>query len=182
MTDEHLKALGRVTANQQTVELMVRNTTFSLFENFYPLAEIVFIGPWPENFSSLCKTSKRLFEYRHGAKPCYVKYDKLLARIDKCLKKRNGFVHGSWSMDETTKEVFCRRMNLTTMKTPDVASLPVPASEILSLADELQSIAIELSKLRIGMHETGVIPTIYMIPPDGEPPGSRQGIANENMQ
>lgn len=144
MTDDHLKALGRVAVNFQTMELFIATFVMGLIGPDQTIGQMVTVQL---PFGKLCVLAGSLFQYKFKGTTYATKFDELVRRGLELEAKRNQLFHSTWLTGGNPEEITRLKASLKLGKGLEHSSPSVSPEEIHHLADEMGGVAENIGRL-----------------------------------
>jgi hypothetical protein len=153
MTDEHLKALGRVAVNFQALEEYISVWVTGLIGPDQAIGQMVTVQL---PFGKLCILANSLFEYKFKGMPFATKFEELIKHSLRLEEQRNQLFHSAWLTDDVSGETSRLKLSLKLGKGLAHTAPPITPQEIGRLADEMKQVATGLGQLISDMTAAGL--------------------------
>ncbi len=150
ISEQHLKALGRVVVNFQGVEFAIGMAISGCVSRSdqnvgHMIVSQVFA------FDRLCKLAGALFDHLFPGTEQAERFQALLTLALQLEGRRNQLFHSTWAEDLSGEQVSRIKISLDRTKGLKFASPVVTADEINGLATEMASVSDEIIKLLTGV-------------------------------
>ncbi len=153
ISDDHLRALGRVVVNFQSLESYISFWVLRFIGPDQAIGQMV-TAQLP--FGKLCVLARSLFDHKFGTTRFEVRFTELLDRSLKLEEKRNQLFHSIWLTDDASGGVSRLKISLRLGKGLTRSSTPVTPQDINGLADDMSKTATALVELILEMKKDGL--------------------------
>ncbi len=144
MTEQHLRALGRVAVNFQALEMWI---TFWVIQLVGPDQKVGQMVTVQLPYGKLCVLASSLFNYRFVGTPFALEFEALIKQSLKLEEQRNQLFHSAWMTDDASGEISRLKRTLKLGKELAYNSPAMNPDEIDELADKMNQVATELCQL-----------------------------------
>lgn len=168
LPDDFVNGLGGVTANFGTLEIYVGFLVTSMISPNQPVGQIIAAEL---SFQRLLGVADSLARYYLEAgqtnQPAFDRLADLLKRAGQAEEKRNTVVHSSWATDDANVNAISR-IKVTARRSKGLRwqNEAYTAEQVHALADEIRSVATDLSAAMGELHKQGMIPYLKNAPPE----------------
>lgn len=156
LNDAFLKALGRISANFQALEMYIAAFTWSLISSDQNVGQIV---TSQISFSRLCDLLSSLFRHKVKSPDLIEELDGILQRASEAEQQRNTIIHSAWLTDEEDTDKSPSRFKITSKRKKgfDIQVEDTDADKLNEIADLLRDVAKEIIPFMSRVKERGYI-------------------------
>jgi len=146
LSDEYLRAIGRITVNFAVLERGISSCVESLISSDPKLGHIITAGL---SFRSLLDLLSSLYKYRNDNPNAITKLDKLIAQIARTGQKRDIITHSFWVIDfpgDEREEKIRGKITAKRNKGLMFQVEKVSVEELNKIADEIAEVLYEVNE------------------------------------
>ncbi len=143
LSDDFLRALGRISANFQALEASIAFLTWSLINADQTIGQII---TSQVSFNRLCDLLSSLFRYRVKEQALLEKLEEILRKASEAEQRRNTVIHSVWMTDDVSGEPFRLKITSKRKKGLDIHTENIDAAELNKIADFIRNVAEDMLK------------------------------------